>query len=280
MMDPATLPAAHQFKHDAMNTTFSLQIVEPSFASARGMAQACFEQLDFIEARLSRYVPDSDVARINQMAAGETLYISEICHQCLLLALDAQLRTAGLFDITLGRLIEHRKNAAVTPPPSLSGNLTISPTVPAITCAAAGREIDLGGIGKGFALDQLQNLLQEWGASAALLSAGASSQLAFGAAIWPIALADSAQRISLQNRALSVSGTTLQGDHIVHPAGDKAMPANRCERIWVTADSAALAEIWSTTLMLLDPKDISEFIADDATLHSVHFQYQGEVRSC
>ena len=41
-------PPAHLFTHEAMNTTFSLRICEPSQPVAAGMARECFEQLDFL----------------------------------------------------------------------------------------------------------------------------------------------------------------------------------------------------------------------------------------
>ncbi len=55
------------------------------------------------------------------------------------------------------------------------GRLTIHPDIAAVTCDEPGREIDLGGIGKGFALDQLRQILLDWGAEGGLLTAGASS---------------------------------------------------------------------------------------------------------
>jgi thiamine biosynthesis lipoprotein len=277
MINPASMPAAHRFTHDAMNTTFTLRIIEPDPAIARDMAHVCFERIIHLESILSRYVEDSDVSRINRLQAGETLYISQPCHQCLLDALDAQVRTGGLFDITLGRRIEHRKSATDGPPPPIVGKLLIHPDVAAVTCEEPGREIDLGGIGKGFALDQLRELLIEWDAQGALISAGASSLLAFGPQPWPVDLAgDSATaRITLHNAALSASGTGIQGSHIIHPAGDEAMPAAPCKRLWTVAPTAALAEIWSTALMLLDPAEIPTFIAGEETLHSIHIDRDG-----
>ncbi len=277
MNEPASLPAAHRFTHDAMNTTFTLRIIEPDPAIARDMARECFERIILLESILSRFVEDSEVSRINHLQAGETLYISQPCHQCLLSALDAHARTGGLFDITLGRRIEHRKSAADGPPPPVTGKLIIHPDVPAVTCVEPGREIDLGGIGKGFALDHLRELLIEWGAEGALISAGASSLLAFGPQPWPVDLAgDSATvRITLHHAALSASGTGIQGSHIIHPAGDEAMPAAPCKRLWTVAPTAALAEIWSTALMLLDPDEIPGFIAGEETLHAVHLDRDG-----
>ena len=266
-------PQAHLFSHEAMRTTFHLRICEPDKAIAAGMAKECFDHLDFLETRLSRFIADSDVSRINHLQAGETLYISETTHQCLLIGLDALARTGGLFDITLGRRIEHRKSGDSGDLPPLLGQLTIHPDFPAVTCETPGREIDLGGIGKGFALDQLKQILLDWGAEGGLLAAGASSLLAFGPEAWPVDLAGEKQslRILLADASLSASGTHIQGSHIIHPGGEQAMPANPIERIWVTAATAALAEIWSTALMLLEPETIADFIAGDESIHGVYW---------
>ena len=273
------LPSAHLFTHDAMNTTFHLRICGPDAALAAAMARECCEHLDFLEARLSRFIDGSDVSRINHLQAGETLYLSESTHQCLLAALDAHARTGGLFDITLGSRIEHRKSAAEGDLPPLVGSLTIHPDVAAVSCEAPGREIDLGGIGKGFALDQLKVLLIDWGAEGALLSAGASSHLAFGPDEWPVDLTGDtgSLRLSLANQSLSASGTGIQGSHIVHPAGEDAMPASPCRRVWVVSSTAVLAEIWSTALMLVEPVAIADFIAGDETLEEVYFDRNGIV---
>ncbi len=264
MNEPLPLPASHLFSHDAMNTTFHLRLCEHDHATARDMARECFEQIDFLESRLSRFIEGSDVSRINHMQAGETLYISEACHECLLIALHGHQHTCGLFDITLGQRIEHRKSGSGDPVPDLAGKIIIHPDVPAVTCEEPGRVIDLGGIGKGFALDHLQQILRDWGAKGGLLAAGASSLLAFGSQPWPVELTGNSMsmRIMLQNEALSASGTAIQGSHIIHPAGNEAMPVSPCDHVWVTAPSAALAEIWSTALMLLDPEEIAEFVAE------------------
>ncbi len=281
MMDPASMPAAHRFAHDAMNTTFTLRIIEPDPEAARDMANVCFERVIFLESILSRFIEDSDVSRINQLQAGETLYVSQPCHQCLLVAADAYARTGGLFDITLGRRIEHRKSGDPGPPPAVAGKLVIHPDVAAVTCEEPGREIDLGGIGKGFALDQLRELLLEWDAQGGLLSAGASSFLAFGPEAWPIELTGDGGRSSilLHNAALSASGTGIQGNHILHPGGDEAMPERQCKRLWTISPTAALAEIWSTALMLLGPDAIPDFIAGEETLQNVHLDLDGKLRA-
>lgn len=269
---------ARLFAHDAMNTTFHLRIFAEE-SLARDMARECFDLLDLLESHLSRFIAGSDISRINSMSAGETLYLSDASHKCLLAGLDAHARTGGLFDITLGRRIEHQKSGVTDEMPEISGKLTIHPDVPAITCEAPGREIDLGGIGKGFALDQIKERLLEWGAEGGLLTAGASSLLAFGKQGWPVDLAGSqeSRRVQLLEGSISASGTGIQGSHIVHPAGSGAMPALPCHRLWVRADTAALAEVWSTALMLVEPDQIADFIDKDASIHEVYIDRDSKV---
>jgi len=279
MKTPVPLPDARYFAHEAMHTTFSLRILGMNESTARGIARECFEQINLLESRLSRYAEGSDVSRINCMTAGETLYLSETCHQCLLLALDAAANTHGLFDITLGTRIEHRKSGSSDPEPPLMGRLTIHPDVPAITCDEPGREIDLGGIGKGFALDQIKLLLTDWGVENALLTAGASSLMAIGPQSWPIDLTGDAGflRLELINQSISASGTGIQGSHIIHPWGPEAMPVHLSRRIWVTGATAALAEIWSTALMLIDVEEIPDILAGNQDVTSVHADRGGSI---
>ena len=163
MNPPVPLPASHQFSQDAMHTTFSMRLIGDDAQLVAGVARECFDLLDSLESKLSRFVDGSDVFRINRLRAGETLYLSEHCHRCLLSAMDAYALTGGLFDITLGRRIAHRKSGSGNPVPPLAGKLIVHPDLPAITCETPGREIDLGGIGKGFALDLMGELLLDWG---------------------------------------------------------------------------------------------------------------------
>lgn len=273
------LEESRVYEHEAMNTTFVLRLLGMEEFAARSLAQHCFDLIDRLEGQLSRFLEASDVARINRLPKGETLYISEECHQCLLLAMNAAVQTHGLFDITLGSRIEHQKSGADGPVPELTGRLTVHPDVPAVSCEEPGRNIDLGGIGKGFALDQLRGLLNEWEPDGALLSAGASSIMACGKRPWPIQLggSDSGVRVVLESCSLSASGTGIQGSHLVHPWGEEAMPQHPSERIWVLADSAATAEAWSTALMLVELEEIPEVIEGCTDVSRVYAERDGQV---
>lgn len=236
-----------------MQTTFRLELHASDAHRARNAAHAAIDLIDAVESSLSRYIEGSDVWQINQMESGQSLFLAQACYDCLRLALEAHIQTGGLFDITLGRQIEHRKNALAGPPPPLVGSLMIDPDKPAIHCLEAGRQIDLGGIGKGFALDRVQTLLLDWGIHCALLSAGASTRLAFGNHAWTVSLpgARETHSVELRNQALSASGTSIQGCHIVSPRSNE----NNCQhdRIWVLANTAATADAWSTAALLMEP---------------------------
>jgi len=279
MKCPEPMADPRFFSHEAMRTTFSLRFRGMEDDVAREVARACFQRIDEIESRLSRYIDGSDISQINTLSAGQTLYISEDCHECLLAGIDALARTGGLFDITLGRRIQHRKDGSNDPPPPDAGRLTIHPDVAAVTCEEPGRQLDLGGIGKGFALDQLKRLMNDYEVEDALACAGASSLLAIGPQPWPVDLAghSGSLRIMLSDGSISASGTGIQGEHIVHPAGADAMPATPCDRIWVRAETAVMAEIWSTALMLLDPAELPSILTEIDELSAVYAERGGRL---
>ncbi len=278
-MSESPLKRCRLYDHDAMNTTFSLRVIEEDPSAADDVAALCFDRLDQLEGQLSRYVDGSDVSRINEMVAGETLYLSEPCHRCLIHAMEAAVKTHGLFDITLGSRIEHQKTKEDGEAPEVVGRLSVHPDVPAITCDEAGRQIDLGGVGKGCALDELQSLLEEWEIKSALVSSGASSLLAYGDESWPIELRGDHDTLPLQLRsqAMSASGTGIQGSHIIHPWGDDQMPKEPCKRIWVIADKAAEAEVWSTALMLITPESVKEATAECSPTMQVYADRGGKI---
>lgn len=261
MSEIPPLPESVHFTHEAMNTTYHLRFPEEDSKHLSDVAHVCFEELDRLESKLSRFVDDSDVSRINEMKAGDSLFLSEPCYDCLRQALELHQQTGGLFDITLGAQIEHLKSGSEGAAPPIEGCLSVAPDRPLVECQTPGRQIDFGGIGKGFALDRLQKILVEWEIESALISAGASTQLAHGPTPWPVQLAGDHDSVTvrLQRSALSASGIGIQGSHIVHPDGDQrpgdALPYTR---VWLIDSTAAAADAWSTAVMLMTPEQIGQ----------------------
>lgn len=264
MGTPVLLGDARFFAHEAMKTTFTLRFADMPEEDARGIARECFELVDRLEQSLSRFIEGSEVWRINHLRVGETLYLSDACHRCLIQSMQGHEATGGLFDITIGRRIRHRKDQESGPEPELHGRLMVHPDVPAVTCEEEGRELDLGGIGKGFALDEMANLLGAWGVGDVLLAGGASSMRAVGTSTWPIDLAGDADmlRLNLADASLSASGTGIQGAHIVHPVGGAGFTGPTSRRVWVTAPGAAESEIWSTAILLVPDEHLATWLSE------------------
>lgn len=248
----------HTFEHKAMKTVFTLRLKHKDKPLAHDAAREAIELIDAIENKLSRYIQGSDVWQINHMESGQTLFLSELCYDCLREGLSAYEQTEGRFDVTLGRLIEHRKTQDDSPPPELMGQLVVSPDRPAIQCNEPGREIDLGGIGKGFALDRAEQLIKEWGIESGILSAGASTHLAFGRQEWTVGLSgkNETRHITIKNQALSASGTGIQNEHIV--TATELENTYRHPRVWVLHTSATWADVWSTAAMLMPAEELKE----------------------
>lgn len=281
MNAPVPLPDSLCFTHEAMNTTFTLRLYGADPAQLAAAAREGFERLDHLEAHLSRFIDTSEISQINHLRAGDTLYLTDDCHQCLLAAMQGYAETGGLFDVTLGTAIEHQKAGLAGPPPAPAGKLIIHPDVAAITCEIPGRELDLGGIGKGFVLDQLRALFTEWDAAlGGLLAAGASSLLAYGPQPWPIELPgrDCPIWLTLQDEALSASGTEMQGSHIVHPYSTGETPDYLGQRVWVVAATATDAEIWSTALMLMTPADAAACLPEVPIISRAYAELDGCLR--
>ncbi len=262
MMELLDNPELTTFTCEAMNTTFSLRLKCSDAPRAEETASACINQLSRLEADLSRFRHDSDVSRINSLKAGESLLISENTYACLRQAFDLQAITGGLFDVTLGSLTwpeDHDVGSGTGE--ADRGQLELAPDQPLIRCITPGRQIDLGGIGKGYALDQLALILDSYRIDSALLCAGASTMLALGPDTWPISLGEgtATTKIAIQDRALSASGIGVQGAHVIHPDFLDDEPPYIFERVWVITNGAATADACSTAVLLMDDGEIDAF---------------------
>jgi thiamine biosynthesis lipoprotein len=131
---------------------------------------------------------------------------------------------------------------------------------------ASPMQVDLGGIGKGYAVDRMAELLCDWSIDTALISGGYSSVLALDAPAgtkgWPLTLSDPANRKKilarpyLQRRALSGSGLQ-KGGHIIDPR--TARPVKGKRAAWACAPDAATADALSTAFMVMTPDEIEKY---------------------
>jgi thiamine biosynthesis lipoprotein len=141
----------------------------------------------------------------------------------------------------------------------------LAPEELSICCLSGQLQIDLGAIGKGFALDRMADLLRDWDCESFLLVAGGSSILAGDppkdAPGWSCGLGDdnASQRLLLKHASLSGSGLTVKGEHILDPRTGRS--ARRKNRAWILADTAAESDALSTACMVLGEPELLEVLA-------------------
>jgi FAD:protein FMN transferase len=247
----------HPFNHAAMATHFQARIVHDEKTYAGQAAQAAFDLLDSLEACLSRFRTNSDIARTAQLSPGEKMRLSQPAFACLEIAKRMELATRGAFCPT---------PAALKTQTSLPG-WDLLPRELSIVCLSGRLEFDLGAIGKGFALDRMAELLREWDCPSFLLVAGGSSILAGAppprAPGWSCGLGEdnASQRFFLTDASLSGSGLAVKGAHILDPRTGRA--AWRQSRAWVLADTAAESDALSTACMVLSESELEGVVAQN-----------------
>lgn len=263
-----------RFRHHAMATHFEVIVADVDPVRAAQAAEEVFREIDVLEAELSRFRPGSDICQIRSLRAGESLVIGLATFDCLALAQDVSAATGGAFDVTIGPLFRLWRDDDGRPlvPSSEAIEAALRRTGSrlyeldedslTLTVHADHLECDLGGIGKGYALDQAARLLDDWGIEAALLNAGDSTVLArrppSDAAAWTIAAGDSPTGpVRLVDAALSGSGFDVKGAHIIDPrTGRPVEPTPGNEFAWARAPGAALADALSTAFTIMRRDEI------------------------
>ena len=170
-----------------MGTVLQLTLCGTDPDQTRHTSDSLFQTAARLDRLLTTYAPDSPVSRLNAAAGQGAMPVPVEVMDALSLSVRYWELTGGTFDITVGPLLALWKTAPQLPSPDAvrhtlsrvgSHRIVLSPHGTA--ALAQNMALDLGGIGKGFALDRMVALLKERRVSRALLNFGHSSQWAVG----------------------------------------------------------------------------------------------------
>jgi FAD:protein FMN transferase len=237
-----------------MGTLVRIVLYAESRPAGEAAAAAALARIAALDARLSDYRDDSEVAALSRVAAGVPVPLSDDLFAILDASEVLARRTGGAFDVTAGRLthlwrrarrLNAWPNAARVAAARAAGGATkvrLDRRGRTATLAEAGIEIDAGGIAKGYAADEALRLLRERGHGAALVAIGGdivAGDPPPGQTAWRVAIPG----LAAASTNASASGATASDEShwiaVTHAAVSTSGDAEQ----WMTADGVRRSHV-------------------------------------
>ena len=261
----------------AMRSRFELLLSGDDEPFLRAAGEEALEEIAAVERELSFFDPRSEISEVNRRAHAESVRVAPPLFELLTQCKQLWRLTSGCFDPTIGPLLElwgfgegrsaspSRQDVQDALDRVGMDKVELNPARRSVRFSSPGVSINLGSIGKGYALDRAADVLIECGVSGALLHGGTSSVRAIGmdgaGRTWTIAVADpshsdrSLAEVCLRDAALGVSGNHLNTrevagrrvGHVIDPRNGEPV----CERrlAAVVTRTGAEADALSTALL-------------------------------
>ncbi|MBN8246417.1 MAG: FAD:protein FMN transferase [Verrucomicrobia bacterium] len=277
-------PARHEFERAEMGLPFRLVLYAGSETVAREAAEAAFGRIHALNGMLSDYDEASELSRLSATAgSGNWVPLGADLARVLRAADRAAVESEGAFDVTVGPLVQLWKrarrqrelpaDAALARAREATGwrhlRLRRSAGRWEARLNRPGMRLDLGGIAKGYALDEAARVLKDRGVRRFLISGGGDMVAGDpppGTVGWRIevgvydtAAAPPPMFVCLRNRALATSGDVFQRaeiggrrySHIVDPSTGIGLTDHSL--VTVIAPTGMQADVLSTQLSVLGP---------------------------
>jgi FAD:protein FMN transferase len=259
---------------DAMGTTFSIVLYGSDTAPMDQAIGAAFDEVHRLDALLSNYKPGSEWSRINREAADHPVEVSPELFRLLSDCMEYSRASEGTFDLTVGPLMRAwgffggerhvPSDGQIREALELVGyrHVQLNPRNQTVRFDRRGVEIDPGGVGKGYAVDRMVEILRARGYRNALIAASGSTIFAMGNPPddirgWPVNIADpwdhrkNSEQVFLKNASLSTSGSYEKSfrvgghrySHIMDPL--RGAPAENAVQVTVIAPHAIDSEVWA-----------------------------------
>jgi thiamine biosynthesis lipoprotein len=233
---PAALPAQQpellriDRTGDAMGAMYSVSLYGRDQAKMEAAADAAFDEVGRLDAMLSNYRPESEWSGVNRHAAEAPVKVSPELFQLLSACLAYSRESEGAFDISVGPLMKlwgfYKGFGSLPKPAEVAAaigkigyrHIQLDAAAQTVSFDRPGVELDPGGIGKGYAVDRMVDVLRQRGFKIALVAGSDSSIYGMGAPPteprgWRVEIKDprNARRgvaeVYLKDMSLSTSGT-------------------------------------------------------------------------
>ncbi len=239
--------------------------------------EAAFDEVRRLDKLMSHYKAESELSRINQNAGVRPVPVSRELYDLIAKSIRFSELTDGAFDISfasVGKLWDFRKKH-VPSAESIQAQLPkvnykkirLNDQDSSVFLPEAGMEIGLGGIGKGYAMDQAMKVLQKHGIQDAMVMAGGDTLIRGkkGDEPWKVGLRDPDQAdgilavLPLSDQAISTSGDyerffVKAGVRYHHILDTKTgFPATACRSVSILAREATTSDALSTSIFVLGP---------------------------
>ena len=179
-----------EFQQPHMGTLFSLILYAPDETTARKASEAASAKIAALEKTMTDYDAESELMQLSRRPVGEPTRVSDELFDILEKAQRVAKLSDGAFDVTVGPLVRQwrraRRMGALPPPEALARaraavgwqKLKLDARHQTVTLTVPDMQLDLGGIGKGYAADKALALLKRHGIPRALVAA--SGDIAVG----------------------------------------------------------------------------------------------------
>ena len=274
----------YQKVHPQMGTTFEITLFASSAEQAEAAFRAAIKTLDSLNAGLSDYLTDSELSQLSASSKdGAPQEVSLELWTVLNAAQTLAEQTSGAFDVTVGPLTrlwrQTRRRGSLPSAKKLaqirarSGykHLALFPKTQSAQLNTPNMRLDLGGIAKGYAVDQVLATLAEQGISRALVSGG--GDLRGIGHDWKIVVqglnTKSAQTLTLKALSAATSGDlhksiTIEGrefSHLINPHTGLGLEFRRT--VTVLAPDCMTADALASALSILPTQDATRLLTQN-----------------
>jgi len=306
---PHVAPPLLQVSREAMACEFEIFFDPVRYPSGADVSVAALDLIAALEDQLTVYRETSEVSRLNAIASFRPVPVEAGLFELLQKAKSLSQQTGGAFDATAGQLSKiwgfYRREGKMPSGVEIEEalltvgheSLKLDAAAQTVQFQKPGMDLNLGAIGKGYALDRAADLLREKDLRDCLLHGGNSSVLARGnrdgnTGGWTIALKHPLRpgerfvEFILRDQALGTSGSGSQYfhhggkryGHIIDPR--TGWPADEVLSSTVIAPTAAEADALSTALYVMTLEEAAAFARlrpDVAALLTTFGKHPGEI---